>query len=103
MQALFDGPTANESCARRHTSTVALQPLFLLNSDFMRNRARALAARVAGQAGGDRGSWVEIAFERALGRLPDAEERRVCLALLEPETGRGGRAGIARPALSDDF
>jgi hypothetical protein len=85
MQALFDGPTANESCARRHTSTVALQPLFLLNSDFMRNRARAMAARVAGQAGGDRGAWVEIAFERALGRLPDAEERRLCLALLEPE------------------
>src|SRR5207249_104733 len=35
MQALFDGPFGmTESCGRRQTTTVALQPLYLLNSSF---------------------------------------------------------------------
>jgi hypothetical protein len=45
MHTLFDGPTANESCARRHNSTVPLQPLYLLNSPFIRHRAQAFASR----------------------------------------------------------
>jgi hypothetical protein len=82
MHALFDGPRATESCARRHVSTVALQPLFLLNSPFMVSRAKAFAARVASQAGDDIERQVDMAFRLALGRLPTCEEREAVRPLL---------------------
>lgn len=81
VQDLFDGPTANESCASRHVSTVPLQPLFLLNSAFMRNRARAFATEVDKQAGKEPQRQVDLAFRLALGRLPDESERRIALTL----------------------
>jgi len=34
-----------KAAARRHVSTVALQPLFLLNSESVMGRAKAFAAR----------------------------------------------------------
>ena len=43
---LFDGPNPNECNARRPVSTVPLQALFWMNSDFIRDNARSLAARV---------------------------------------------------------
>src|SRR5262249_36125487 len=53
VQALFDGPSAvTESCPRRHVSTVPLQALYLINNEFVLDRARALARRVAERAGG---------------------------------------------------
>ena len=93
MQALFDGPTANESCPRRHVSTVALQPLFLLNSAFVVDRAKAFAQRVAALAGRDPGRQVETAFRLALSRPPDSTERGALLRFLE-------EAQKERPAVS---
>jgi hypothetical protein len=79
MQQLFDGPTTNESCPRRHVSTVSLQPLFLLNSEFMVDRARAFARRVYDQAGDDVSRQIEIACITALGRSPDDDERQAAV------------------------
>src|SRR5215468_194191 len=63
FQPLFDGPGAVlESCARRHVSTVPLQPLYLLNSDFAVKRAAAFAERVAAQAGAGRERQVTLAY-----------------------------------------
>jgi len=76
QQALFDGPIAmTESCARRQTTTVALQPLYLLNSTFSVERSKALAARVAKVAGIDRDAQIEAAYRFVLSHTPDAEER----------------------------
>ena len=86
FQAIFDTPLANESCARRHVSTVALQPLFMLNNPLMLKRAEALARRVSAEAGADLGAFVETAFETVLGRPPDGAERRDATAWL----GKGG-------------
>jgi len=47
----FDGPAHNPVCVQRVTSTVALQSLSLLNSDFVRARAKAFAKRVMKRAG----------------------------------------------------
>jgi hypothetical protein len=74
MQRLFDGPTAHESCARRLVSTVSMQPLFLLNSEFMSSRAAALAERVRREAGERRAAQIEYVFRLTLGRDPDAED-----------------------------
>jgi hypothetical protein len=89
-QALFDGPTAmTESCARRQVTTVALQPLYLLNSDFSVRRAEALAVRVAERT---RGAQVAEAYRLTLGRLPDAAETELgerFLAGFEQQPQRG--------------
>ena len=45
-QDLFDGANAITSCSHRRTSTVALQPLWMLNSTFMQQQAVALARLV---------------------------------------------------------
>jgi len=46
----FDGPAHNPVCVQRVSSTVALQSLSLLNSEFVHLRARAFARRVIGSA-----------------------------------------------------
>jgi hypothetical protein len=46
LLSIFDGPAHNPVCVQRVSSTVALQSLSLLNSDFVRARARAFAKRV---------------------------------------------------------
>jgi hypothetical protein len=89
MQLLFDGPTANESCGRRHVSTVSLQPLFLLNSEFMLNRAKAFAGRVTALAGNDRKRQIEEGYQLALGRLPRPQEMEVVEPLFETRDGQG--------------
>ena len=42
----FDFPEANLTCEKRTQTTVPQQQLFVLNSEFMIDQARALAARV---------------------------------------------------------
>jgi hypothetical protein len=89
FQAMFDGPTSNESCACRQVSTVALQPLLLLNNPFMIRRAKALAARIFAEAGTDPRAQATAVFEIALGRPPGEEDRRAAEAYLGPSDSGG--------------
>ncbi len=82
---LFDAPELLSSCAKREVSTVALQPLYLLNSGFMIRRAEALAEKVRQLAGDDTEKQIETAFFRTLGRLPADDEKRQSLYLLTSE------------------
>src|SRR5439155_6050554 len=79
----FDGPAHNPVCVQRVSSTVALQSLSLLNSEFVHLRARAFARRVMGsaafkplQSDDDRTprrgleSALQFAFELAYSRPP---------------------------------
>ncbi|MCB1203757.1 MAG: DUF1553 domain-containing protein, partial [Verrucomicrobiae bacterium] len=79
---LFDSPEPVSSCQRREVSTVALQPLYLLNSDFVLKRAEAFAARVAREAGEKPNDRVVAAFRLALGRAPEPDETTKALAFL---------------------
>jgi hypothetical protein len=72
---LFDSPELITSCPQRQVSTVALQPLYLLNSDFMLRRAQALAGRVYLTAGDDPVKQAATAFSLVLGRQPSPEEQ----------------------------
>ncbi|NOX98138.1 MAG: DUF1553 domain-containing protein, partial [Verrucomicrobia bacterium] len=83
VMKMFDGPENVSSCSARGVSTVALQPLYLLNSKFMSRRAQALAGKVRDFAGDDVGSQVEILFLRTLGRAPDTEELKNGRAFLD--------------------
>ena len=71
---LFDAPTIVGNCSTRTTSTVPLQSLALLNSQFVRDRAKSLEQRLKKEAGGDSAARLTLAFRLACGRAPDAEE-----------------------------
>ncbi|HEX5271304.1 MAG TPA: DUF1549 and DUF1553 domain-containing protein, partial [Gemmataceae bacterium] len=71
---LFDAPSVVGSCGTRTTSTVPLQSLALLNSEFARLRAKAFAERLRREAGPDDRKQLALAFRLAGGREPMAEE-----------------------------
>lgn len=50
QQDLFDGANAITSCSHRRTSTVPLQPLYLMNSEFAQRTAAAFAERLRKQS-----------------------------------------------------
>jgi hypothetical protein len=72
---LFDAPSIVGSCGARTTSTVPLQSLALLNSDFARRRGQALARRLEREAGSGTEERLTLAFRLAAGRPPAEEER----------------------------
>lgn len=91
VMQMFDAPEAIRSCPGRETSTVALQPLYLLNNPFVVRRAQTLADQVAKEAGSDRQLQIELAFSRILGRSPTEPELSRCLPMLQtPETTPNG-------------
>lgn len=71
---LFDFPDPNITSDRRSVTTVPLQQLFVLNSDFMAQRAKALAARLEMLAGTDNSARIHQAFLWLYSRPPTAEE-----------------------------
>ncbi|MEO2019814.1 MAG: PSD1 and planctomycete cytochrome C domain-containing protein [Fuerstiella sp.] len=85
MMEMFDAPTGITSCSRRAVSTVALQPLFMLNSQFMAKRATALANAVSASAS-DIDQQIEFAFKRTLSRTPDVDELALAQKILNPES-----------------
>src|SRR5262249_40015267 len=72
-------PGSETSCERRDETTVTPQAFALFNSSFAHDRARALSARVAKQAGDVEGQ-VRLAFRLSHGRGPDREELTDCAA-----------------------
>lgn len=75
---LFDAPSIVTTCGKRSPSTVPLQSLALLNSEFARNRAKSFARHLAVEAGDDMNKRLDLAFTIACGRLPVADERAAC-------------------------
>jgi hypothetical protein len=83
---LFDAPSIVTTCGKRSPSTVPLQSLLLLNSEFARARGKTFAARLEREAGSDTGKRLERAFRLACGRPPHSEERVKCEAFLEKQS-----------------
>ena len=77
----FDFPDCGQVRAKRPVSTTPLQALNLMNSDFVLDQSQRIAERAKQDAGGDESRSVDRCFELLLGRVPDEEERQVCLAL----------------------
>src|SRR5205085_3845716 len=79
---LFDFPDANITSERRNETTVPQQQLFVLNSPFVIETAKALAARVQKEAATEP-ERVQRAFGLAYGRPASAEEARLFLEFLQ--------------------
>jgi hypothetical protein len=70
---LFDFPDANITSEKRTETTVPQQQLFVLNSPFVVDQARALAARVQAEAATEP-ARIQRAFQLVYSRLPDDTE-----------------------------
>ena len=94
MFRTFDLPNPDVSSAQRFSTTVPQQALFLLNSPFALEMARAAASRTAG---GAPGGEVEALFRLVHQRRPDADEltfaRQFLAAAGEPVATTPGTSG----------
>ena len=82
---LFDFPDPNITSERRAVTTVPLQQLFVLNSDFMVRQARGLAARVQGSASSDDMVRIGQIYRLAFGRNATEAELQFGVEFLTAE------------------
>ncbi|MBI82303.1 MAG: hypothetical protein CMJ81_03825 [Planctomycetaceae bacterium] len=91
---LFDFPSPWHSRGQRTATTVPLQQLFILNGDFMIERARALVRRLAHlESDEDR---IEQAFSRLFLRRPSREEFALALEFLQSPTAEENPVELTR-------
>lgn len=88
---VFDAPDTNVTCPERLVSVNAPQALALLNSDWVLDRARALARRVRDDRGASAApeTVIERVYALALGRPPTLDERNRAAEFLSSERNRG--------------
>ena len=80
---LFDFPSPNLSAERRFTTTVPLQRLFFMNSDFMQQQGELIARRVAAEP--DNTARIQKAYRLIFGRAPSELEVKAGLTFLTTE------------------
>ena len=100
---LFDAPAVTFNCVQRPTTTMPLQSLSQLNSEFALARAAALARRLEHEAPPDPRHRARLAFELAAGRSPTDVELRSSLEFLEEQTRSYEPAADASPRAWGDF
>lgn len=83
---LFDFPDANITSEKRSETTVPQQQLFVLNSPFMLDQAKAFSARVHTEAGSKEEARIQHAFQLAYGRSASDVELKLGLAYLGSES-----------------
>jgi hypothetical protein len=76
--SLFDSPAIVSTCGKRTPSTVPLQSLAMLNSEFARARSKAFAVRLAREAGDDSAKRVALAYRLACAREVTKDEAAAC-------------------------
>jgi hypothetical protein len=89
---LFDFPAPRATSEGRTQSIVPQQSLFLMNSPFMSERAKALVGRLTKEAGDDR-ARIELAYRLLYSRSATAEE----LKLGREFVASGNASGVEGP------
>jgi hypothetical protein len=87
---LFDFPDPNITSASRVVTTVPLQQLFVLNSEFMAQRARALARRIEKEASQDEDGRIEHAFQLLYQRPPSETDLELARGFLRAAAAEKG-------------
>jgi len=82
----FAGPDTHSP--QRFTTTVPQQALFMLNSPFVSEQVRALAARTEFADADDDRARIEVLYRTVLGRAPSEPELALGLAFLSAEQAR---------------
>ena len=82
MLKVFDSPAVATICTSRPSSTVPLQSLALLNSEFSVSCSEAFARRLLAESDGSPLALVQLAWRMATAREPTAAERSLALEFL---------------------
>lgn len=82
---VFDAPSIVFNCTRRMDTTMPLQSLSLLNSDFAVKRGEDLAQRLQRDCGDDAPAKMRRAFVLTSGREPSSAERKMSVRFLEDQ------------------
>ncbi len=83
MFETFDQPNLVNSIDRRNRTLIAPQALILMNNGMVLTQAKQFAERLKQEAGADVDRQVERGFRVALGRPPDAFERRTSIEFVK--------------------
>ena len=73
--ALFDFPNPNGTSEQRMVTVGPMQRLYFMNNEFVGNRAKALAERIA--TAGDTAARITLAYRLLYGREPKTDELRL--------------------------
>ncbi len=85
----FDYPDANVHAEKRSVTTTATQKLFLLNSPFVLEQARALAAALHSEVPASDRERVRRAHRLTTGRPPDSDEETWAMEFLAKPSASG--------------
>ncbi|WP_437227337.1 PSD1 and planctomycete cytochrome C domain-containing protein [Planctomicrobium sp. SH661] len=102
MLEAFDAPSIVFNCTARSSTTVPLQSLKLLNSEFMRRRAEGLSKRVRSMVDSDDAA-IDLAFRLAFARHPSREELAACKSFLQGQAAEYPQAENAQDLAWIDF
>ena len=78
----FDMADPAQHTPKRHVTTVPQQALFMMNSPFVAEQARALAGGIAREPRGSDEDRIQSAYRRIFGRVPTPDEVRLGLEFL---------------------
>jgi len=78
---LFDFPLMRSSVAKRPSSTVPQQYLFLLNSPFMQQRAKSFSQRLMRESSND-SERIDLAYQILYQRPPSEKELQIAMAFV---------------------
>ncbi|MFO0947664.1 MAG: DUF1553 domain-containing protein [Planctomycetota bacterium] len=96
LMAVFDFPDPNLSLGQRNTSTISTQALYLMNSPFVMDQAKVAAAGLLKDSTLGNHDRITMLFQRALGRPPREEERRLVAVYLAEEAGTDETSSLKR-------
>lgn len=83
MMSTFDSADTDTSCPVRFNTTVPSQALTMMNSQFIADHAERIAKTLKPLADQGLDSVVNEGFTQVLGRLPNDEERKVSIELIQ--------------------
>lgn len=98
---VFDAPSVATICTTRPSSTVPLQSLALLNSDFAVARAEEFAKRLIAETNGASADLVRRAWRVAIGRDPTEREAAVAAEFIETQRAQYAGDEAIRWAVAD--
>jgi hypothetical protein len=101
--AAFDAPSIVFNCTARPRTTMPLQSLSLLNSEFAVRRGSELAFRVKRDVANDVPKRIERAFILVAGRKPDADEAKFAQKFLADQQKVYNEAPMAEERAWADF
>ena len=94
--AIFDGPDTSTSTANRITSTTTLQALYLLNDQFLHDRATKLVGRLCDSCSDD-SQRIQEAYNLVLSRPPTTDETTASKQYLTKVRDRLTTSGLSAP------